>query len=257
LTVEKINTKNCNLILKIKKQISILLNTLAATLFQPRCKGCGNYLILETEKLLCKECQQKIDTVRYSESWKTSCRYCGKPMDHSYDACGNCIIQPPPFRKHRSYSRYDGVLKDLILAYKYGNIERLKVILADYLIQLFQEKINEPFDYIIPVPADKGRKREFHPMSEVSKILSRQLSIPLLNSQLIKIKATPPQAGLSRAQRLKNLDGAFKLKSPSQIKSKKILLVDDVYTTGTTIRKCSQLLIAKEADVVALTLARS
>jgi ComF family protein len=145
----------------------------------------------------------------------------------------------------------------LILKYKYKGIEKLKRLFVDYYIELFEEKINEDFDYIVPVPPDRGRKREFSPILEISKILSRSLGITLSAGNLIKVKQTPPQAGLTRAQRITNLDGAFKLKHPGEIKGKKLLLIDDVYTTGTTINKCAQLLLKKNADVVVLTLARS
>ena len=243
--------------MNMKKWFQSLTGTLQLVLFLPKCKGCENVLVFEGEKLICRECREKIAASRYYDNWKTVCRLCGRWMDHQHDTCGNCILQPPPYRKHLSYSRYEGLLKDLILGYKYGNIERLKLVLAEYLGELFTEKVNEPFDYIVPVPADTGRKREFHPMLEVSKILSRRLRIPLMSRQLLKIKKTPPQAGLTRAQRLKNLEGAFILKNPEKIKEKKLLLIDDVYTTGTTIGTCTRLLVDQKADVVALTLARS
>ena len=143
--------------------------------------------------------------------------------------------------------------------YKYNGVERLKYLFVDYYMELFKEKINENFDYIVPVPPDRIRKREreFSPILEIAKILSRRLEIPLASRNLIKIKKTLPQAGLTRAKRIANLDGAFKLKHPEKIKEKKLLLIDDVYTTGTTIKKCAQLLKKQNADVIALTLARS
>jgi ComF family protein len=229
-------------------QLSIFLST---------CKGCGNQLVFEGEDLLCQDCQEQIANIRYHDSWLNMCQHCGRTLDHQYERCGNCILQPPPYRKHRSYSRYQELLRDLILMYKYKGIEKLKYLFVDFYIELFDEKINEAFDYIVPVPPDRGRKREFSPILEISKIFSRRVGIPLSSGNLIKVKQTPPQAGLTRAQRITNLDGAFKLKHPGEIKGKKLLLIDDVYTTGTTINKCAQLLLKQEADVVVLTLARS
>jgi ComF family protein len=229
-------------------QLSIFLST---------CKGCGNQLVFEDEDLLCKDCQQEIANIRYHDCWLNMCQYCGKTLYHQHERCGNCILQSPPYRKHRSYSRYQGLLRDLILKYKYKGIEILKRLFVDYYIELFAKEINEEFDYIVPVPPDRGRKREFNPILEISKILSRRLGIALSSGNLIKVKQTLPQARLTRAQRITNLDGAFKLKHPEEIKEKKILLIDDVYTTGTTIIKCGQLLLKQKADLVALTLARS
>lgn len=229
------------------------------SIFLPTCKGCGNHLVFEDEDLLCKNCREEIANIRYHDSWLTICQHCGRTLDHQYERCGNCILQPPPYRKHRSYSRYQDLMRHLILIYKYKGIENLKRLFVDYYTDLFLEEINEDFDYIVPVPADRSRKRkrEFNPILEIAKILSRRLKIPLLSGNLIKVKQTLPQAGLTRAQRITNLDGAFKLRHPGKLKGKKILLIDDVYTTGTTINKCAQLLIEQKADVVALTLARS
>lgn len=227
------------------------------SIFHSTCKGCGNQLVFEGEDLLCKDCQEEIANVRYHDCRLNMCQHCGRTLDHQYERCGNCILQPPPYRKHRSYSRYQNLLRDLILMYKYKGIETLKRLFVDYYIELFSEEINEDFDYIVPIPPDRGRQREFNPILEISKILSRRLGIALSSNNLIKVKQTLPQAGLTRAQRITNLDGAFKLKHPEEIKEKKLLLIDDVYTTGTTINKCAHLLLKQKADVVVLTLARS
>ncbi|MFC2155285.1 ComF family protein [Acidobacteriota bacterium] len=185
------------------------------------------------------------------------CKHCGIIIENRHRVCGDCILDPPKYLKHVSYSIYDGVLKDLILLFKYGEVKRLKHLIARYYIEVFEKKITGDFDYLIPVPADRKRKREFCPVQEIAKILSRILHIGILTGNLVKTGTTEPQAGLSRSKRLRNLDGAFSLKKPALIAGKKILLIDDVYTTGTTIKKCTDLLVKAKADVVALTLARS
>ena len=252
-------TERANTLKNTREWFKQLKCIVKLSIFLPTCKGCGNHLVFEDEDLLCKDCRAEIANIRYHDSWLNICEHCGRILEHQYERCGECILRPPPYRKHRSYSRYQDLLRHLILIYKYKGIEKLKHLLVDYYIELFKGKINEDFDYIVPVPPDRGRKRkrEFNPILEIAKILSRRLGIPLLTGNLIKIKQTLPQAGLTRAQRIINLDGAFKLKHPGKIKGKKILLIDDVYTTGTTINECAQLLIKQKADVVALTLARS
>ncbi len=223
------------------------------SVFVSQCKLCERDLVYEGEEIICRQCKAKISI------FKTSvCDHCGKPLGNLSHQCGECLLNPPPFRTHISYGEYEEELKELILKFKYGNVEKLKHLLTDYYIEIFYKKIDEPFDFIIPVPPDKGRKREFNPVMEIAKILSKQLEVKLLPLHLVKIKKTLPQAGLTRSQRLNNLNGAFKLTGthPS-IRGKKILLIDDVYTTGTTVKKCTELLAKEEADVVALTLARS
>jgi competence protein ComFC len=222
------------------------------SVFFSTCKGCGCDLALENEDIICRDCREKIVICR-----EPRCSVCGRLMFNGAGRCGDCIVNPPPFRKHISYARYRGLLKDLILLYKYGQIEKLKYLFADLVLQSIYEKLDESFDYIVPVPPDKGRKREFSPILEISKILSERMGIGLLPGHLIKVKQTPPQAGLGKVKRVRNLDGAFKLTHPEDIKGKKILLVDDVYTTGTTVNKCAWLLKKQAEDVVAVTLAHS
>lgn len=188
---------------------------------------------------------------------KPVCKRCGRIMPNDADYCGGCIMNPPHFRKHVSFGIYRGPLKKTILIYKYGEVLKLKFLFCELFLELFQKTIDEPFDFIVPVPPDLGRKREFLPVGEIALLLSQQLHIPLLSGQLIKIKETLPQAGLGKELRMKNLDGAFALRNGRDIAGKKILLIDDVYTTGTTINRCVELLVKHHADVIVMTLART
>ena len=230
------------------------MHSLKLSVFPSKCKGCGSFLVFKDEDIVCNECKKKITLTA-----DPTCRVCGKIVGNRYDICGQCIIQLPPFRRHLSYSRYWDLLKELILLYKYGGIERLKYLFAGCYMEMFYERVREPFDYVVPVPPDRSRKREFGPILEIAKILSEKLGFRLLSDYLIKAKKTPPQASLTKAKRMKNLDGAFKLNHSRGIRleGKKILLIDDVYTTGTTVNQCTQLLVKEKADVVVLTLARS
>jgi ComF family protein len=235
-----------------------LLKVIGLSIFIDRCKLCGNDLVLAHEKSICSDCKEKITAFS-----TTLCCHCGRPLWNDAVRCVECIINPPLFLRHISYGRYDDVLKELILKYKYGKIDNLKHLLAGYYLEILNKQIpekesREHFDFIIPVPPDMGRRRDFNPILEMAKILSKHSEIPLLPGRLVKIKKTLPQAGLSRSRRLSNLDGAFKLIDvPPPLTGKRVLLVDDVYTTGTTIRKCTVRLVKEGASVVALTLARS
>jgi ComF family protein len=222
-----------------------------AAVFLSQCKNCGCILVFPGEDIICRECREEIVMVD-----EAACVICGRIMETGDDICGQCLVDPPPFKKHASYSCYRGPLKHLILLYKYAGIEKLKFLFAGYFARSFRRTMTGAVDYIIPVPPDRGRKREFAPMDEVGKILARKLGAELLTGNLVKIKKTLPQAGLKRARRLKNLDGAFKLRDPGRLKGKRLLLIDDIYTTGTTLKKCSRLLARHASEVVALTLAR-
>ncbi len=228
------------------------LHCIKLSLFDSACRVCGVTLVFPAESIVCQECLAKI-----TPNLDPLCPVCGRNLGDWYERCGECLVELPPFRKHVSYSRYKGVLRKLILAYKYGGIEKLKFLFASYYIRLYHERVNESFDYIIAIPPDRSRKREFDHIVEMAKVVSQQLNIPLLTGHLVKIKKTLPQARLTRAKRLQNLNGAFQLKFPAHLHGKKVLLIDDVYTTGTTMRKCTSLLAQHHADVVAMTLAYS
>ncbi|MCP4214249.1 MAG: ComF family protein, partial [bacterium] len=227
-----------------------LKKNLLLTLFVCQCKLCGNDLVREKEEIVCSDCIDKISMFR-----QPLCDRCGRPQENRHALCGECIVNPPPYKQHLSFAAYKDQLRELLLIYKYAQLEGLADMLSEYYVRVFKMRLQEDFDFIVPVPADKGRKRSFDPMLEITRLMSKQLEIPLLGNRLIKIKQTAPQAGLSRSKRLKNLNGAFKLTLP--LKDKKILLVDDVYTTGTTIKKCTERFTKEGSEVVALTLARS
>lgn len=236
-----------------------LLRSIRLSIFLCQCPLCEKDLVLEGEESVCRECLGKISRI---DANAPVCPVCSRPLGNESERCGECLTTPPLFRRHVCYGRYEEELRELILRYKYGGVEKLKHLLAGFYVDVYQRKlaVSEPqgFDFIIPVPQDIGRKREFNPVSEMAGIFSKRLNIPLLAGRLVKVKKTLPQAGLTRSHRLNNLNGAFCVKGASlSLKGKRILLADDVYTTGTTIKKCAELLIKEGADVVAMTLARS
>ena len=229
-----------------------LINLFRVSVYKPICVCCGNVLVLRDERIICNSCRSKIRPFFYPV-----CRFCGKSIKEESEICGDCCIIPPPYRKHVSYTRYEGIVKDLIILFKFKGVDSLKTVFEDILVELFRVRIQEDFDWIIPVPADPGRKREINPNLMLSRRISRRLDIPLMAKNLIKVRKTEPQVLLSQARRLRNLNGAFKIKKPALLKGKKVLLLDDVYTTGTTIKRCTIPLKKAGADVVAMTIARS
>jgi len=222
------------------------------SLYDPLCAVCGRELVYADEAIICRECR---DRVRLCE--RPRCRRCGKFMENAEPVCGGCRLRPPPFTRHVSYAAYETPLREIILLYKYGEIEPLKKPLAGLFVELHRRFVREPVGGIVPVPADKGRHREYEPLERIGRLLSRRLRLPLLTRALVKVRSTPPQAGLSQAQRLANLDGAFRLGSVPPRKGQRVLLIDDVYTTGTTIRRCAAVLRRGGVSVIALTLAQS
>ncbi|MCU0236785.1 MAG: ComF family protein [Acidobacteria bacterium] len=223
-----------------------------AGLYRPRCRICSCDLVQAREAILCTDCRGRIVPARGN-----ACRVCGAFIPAGLDACGSCLLQAPPFLRHRSFAAYEGTLRQAIILYKYGEIEPLKHLLAQLCLETVRAGLAGPFDAVVPVPADRGRRHGFQPVRALGAVLARRLGIACWPRVLRKIRRTQPQVGLTRAQRLANLDGAFALAAGSRIAGKRILLIDDVTTTGTTLHRCAAVLKKGGARVTALTLAQS
>jgi ComF family protein len=153
-------------------------------------------------------------------------------------------------------------LKDTIILFKYRGFPVLSKQLAAFVLQAVgkEESLWWGVDCIIPVPLfpKKQKKRGFNQAYELARELARKKGIPMLGDYLVKVKNTPPQTSLEASERRKNLKGAFAAIQDRTMKGKTVLLVDDVYTTGSTIQECSSALIeAGASEVRALTIAQA
>jgi len=221
-------------------------------LYRPCCRICGLELVSPDEKVICSDCREKIKPATESQ-----CRVCGKFVPEGNPTCGACLLAPPPYLRHVSYAAYEETLREVIILYKYGEVEPLKHLLARLCQETVERKLPGVFDAVVPVPADGGRRHGFQPVRAMGRVLARRLGIGFWPRTLLKKKHTLPQVGLSQAQRKVNLDGAFVLAAGKKVAGSSILLIDDVATTGTTIGKCAAVLQRNGAGVTALTLARS
>jgi len=233
----------------IKVALRSLLIRTVSLFYYNECLICGKILYVGTP--VCEECRKLL-----SEENVNRCEICGIEIE-SEGVCGQCIISRPPYKRHISSCEYNGLIRKLIIKYKFNEIESLKYLFTDIYIDLMEREIGFNFDRIIPVPGDSGRERSFDPTLEISKLLSKRTGIPILRNKLIKVKRTEPQTGLGYNKRIKNLNGAFKLTNAGNISGERLLIVDDVFTTGTTIKKCTEILRKETKDIYAITLARS
>ncbi len=160
----------------------------------------------------------------------------------------------PLFSMVLNYGIYSDTLAEAIHLMKFSGLRRLAQPLGRLLLNLDIPKC----DGIVPVPLSKKglRERGFNQTLLISRVLSKELEIPLYIDMLLKRKDTPPQIGLNAKERIKNLRGAFEVSG--KINDLRLLLLDDVMTTGATARECSKTLIKAGAkEVIVITLARS
>lgn len=212
------------------------------------CQVCGS----PSESPLCEACERNL-----SRFYPPFCPQCGLPQASS-SLCSSCQQDPLPF-KHRSFGPYEGTLKEMIHQFKFNGQKSLKKPLGLLLYETFKE-LKEPVDLIIPIPLTKKRllERGFNQSLLLAKELGKRIGLEVRGDTLLKVKETLPQTALGAKERRSNLKGAFFVKEPSSVFGKRVLLVDDVFTTGSTLREAFYVLKQAGAKTVtAITLARS
>lgn len=170
------------------------------------------------------------------------------------------IADPPVFTRARAVCRFDGTARELIHRLKYGDRTDLALTLGRMMAQAGRELLPNA-DLLVPVPLHRTRlwSRRFNQAAALAQIVSRQSGVPLAPLALARVKRTRQQVGLTRPQRADNLQGAFKVPPGArpQIEGRRILLVDDVLTTGATANAAARALLRAGADAVdILTFAR-
>lgn len=245
--------------LSLRKRIS-KWSKLAELIFFPSfCELCSSFLEFPEERVVCRSCWESIKS-----SHASYCLCCGQFFEGSGEIhfCRNCLEKKPPFSCHRSFSRYRGKLKDLILLYKYRHFQILGKDLARHVYSTLaaKEEIWWGVEAVVPVPLHPKRKKKrgFNQAQIIARELARLRGIELVEGVLMKTKNVPPQTFLQLKDREKNVLGAFRVEKKEKIRDKVVLLVDDVYTTGSTIRACSSVLRdAGAKEVRALTIAQA
>ena len=216
---------------------------------------------------VCSDCAARISFVNYP-----ICLSCGimfKSSQGDNRLCGDCITAPKHFRIARSPVVYEQTMMHLIHCYKYSGKIQLAGVFSGFLLKTLNRywKVND-FDCIIPIPLSAGRMRQrgfnqaYHLIRSWQKVADKAgIHAPgamVFKDTLVRHRATRPQTGLGRKARLNNIKNAFSVQDASLIGDKRILLVDDVYTTGATVNECARELMDKGAHRVdVLTLARA
>jgi competence protein ComFC len=227
-----------------------LTSKLLHLLYPSYCPLCKNPSDLFSYSPICSPCWAQIK--RYTGP---SCKICAIPFPSEHaNICGHCMKKKPVFSKCITYGIYEGALAEAIHQFKFYGLKRLARPLGSLLLNIDLPQT----EGIIPVPLSiKGlRNRGFNQSLLLARIIARDMKSPLLMDVLSKKKETLPQIGLSSKERLSNLKGSFEVRE--NIDGLRLLLVDDVITTGATVTECSkELLRAGAEEVVVLALARA
>lgn len=163
------------------------------------------------------------------------------------------IAEPPAFARARAACRFDGTARELVHRLKYGDRLELALVLGRVMAQAGRELTAE-CDLIVPVPLHRFRlwTRRFNQAAALAAVVARRSGLPCERQALTRVKRTKQQVGLTRAQRAENLQGAFKVTAAMRprVEGRRILLVDDVLTTGSTANAAARALLRAGASTV-------
>jgi ComF family protein len=239
--------------------VTAVLTALAELLFPTLCLSCSKVLPERGGHSFCTDCFAGIRFIT-----APLCPVCGipYPAEESPDhACGSCILKKGHIGSARSLGVYESILHDAVHAFKYrGNLtlgERLGRLMAEHDYPSFRVR---DYSLILPVPLHPRRLRQrgFNQSVILAREVSRRHGVAMDFRTLRRIVDTESQAGLKKEERRSNIRKAFAVTDPERIRGQNILLVDDVYTTGSTLGECAKTLLKGGAEAVgALTLARA
>ena len=228
-------------------------------IFPRRCTFCRKNLA-GTEQAICPDCMSLIPYLH-----SPLCSLCGRELPDSSGCdhlCGSCLRRPPVYATARAVVRYEEPVNHLLHRLKYTSdtqvLPALSQIIAPFADALLHDFQHET-DRVIPVPlfSARLRKRGLNQSLLLARLLFPTAGDAVLVDTLIRTRDTPPQTTLDGVARRKNLRAAFAVKYPEVISKRRIFLIDDVFTTGTTATECAQALMAAGASqVCVVTVAR-
>lgn len=226
---------------------SSALGQLWALLFPTRCLGCGR-----RGAAVCDRCELMIPWLNAE-----TCHRCAAPSPLGR-LCARCKNDPSALDGLRAACAFEGIVRQAIHNLKYRQGRSLAGLASRLLAESL---VSRPLqaDLLIPVPLARGRRRErgYNQAELIADCLSRSIGVPTTAAALERVRETPPQVGLSAAERRRNVRGAFACSPEARVAGRRVIVLDDVATTGATLGACADVLkAAGAARVFGLVVAR-
>lgn len=214
-------------------------------LYPQTCPVCDK-IVKQQEKLICSECRLKLSYVK-----EPTCMKCGKSVgSNRVEFCFDCKYVPKSFERNIALVHYTPIVSKALSKVKYYNRRQNLDFFCEELLRRHEKKIKSWHGQVlIPVPIHSSRRRQrgFNQAEEIGKRLQERLEIPMDCDVLIRTKKTLPQKELNDKERLRNLKQAFAIRTDIAQKYDTVILLDDIYTTGSTAEACTRVL--KQAGI--------
>lgn len=214
------------------------LKSVTALFFPDGCVVCGK---ATDDAAMCAGCREKIGYIR-----EPICPRCGRPFASGKGVshiCLDCVNGENKFIMSRAVFEYNEAIAKLIQRFKFGDRVSLVSFFADELEKLYGIQYRGAgVDALVPVPLSRQRlrRRSYNQSLLLANALAERLSLPVYPHVLEKVIETPPQSKLSAEMRRENVKHAYNVSDGKPLKGKKVLLIDDVVTTGSTINACTR-----------------
>lgn len=240
-----------------------VIDSLSAVLFPAPCLICAQTLTTASRIPICEPCLQELEPVP-----EPLCGCCGRPLfasiapaaraesaaaPHTELCCRLCRAHFYAFDGARSFAVYNRALSEAILLLKYEQVVPLADWFGARLAQIaIQAGRDWQADVVVPVPLHRDRRRErgYNQAELIARSVARRLDLPFSSRLLIRTRPRPPRLVLSRAEHWKSVRGAYATSDGVKIDNRRVLLVDDVLTTGATLDSCSRALKKAGASAV-------
>jgi competence protein ComFC len=236
-------------------------DAVVSVFFPAGCRICEGLLKGASRVPICEECLSSFEVPQ-----EKKCEICGQTIGWPTTEgepllCRACQQKTYAFERARSYGIYEGSLVKAILLLKWERIEPLGALFAERLAEVARREGQIlAAEVVVPVPLhrDRERQRGYNQAGLISKPLARKLGLPHKAVLLMRTRPRPNKQVLTFEERWESVRGAFATRPGSQVDNKRVLLVDDVMTTGATLDACARALLASGAkSVLALTVARA
>lgn len=231
---------------EIKRKMEIVLWEGLGFFYPLHCPICD--AVLEPGGQICPDCRKKVE-----RAVEPVCKSCGKPLENERkEYCRDCAGKTHKYRQGKAVFIYKEGIRKSMYRFKYGNKREYAVFYAKEAAALYRGWVRKnDIEVIVPIPMYPGKKRRrgYNQAEVFARALGRELEIPVETGLVRRVRNTVPQKELNDRERRRNLKNAFQLAS-NIVKYSQILLVDDIYTTGSTMDAVAEVLLSADVQNV-------